>query len=187
MMYHRGAASDFDEWELLGNPGWSYKDCLHYFKKSEGFNDPRLPVGHPKGPLTKRIPKPQYEEFEPEFHSDAGPWQITYHHLFETTEGFIRASIAEGVPFNKDFNGSGTMGVNRVQTFIQRDAVRSSAARAYLGRGQFLNEDGKPRADRGRVRIVFGANIVRILVQMRLGVKIAVGAEFLDSNRRKAC
>jgi len=186
MMYHRGAASDFDEWELLGNPGWSYKDCLRYFKKAEGLNDPRLPVGHPRGPLTKRIRKPQYEEFEPEFHSEFGPWQITYHHLFGTSEGFIRASMAEGIPFNKDFNGSSTLGTNRIQTFIQRDAIRSSAARAYLGKGQYLNADGKPRADRGRVRIVYGANIVRILVQMRRGVKVAVGAEFLDSNRGRS-
>ncbi|KAG0043612.1 hypothetical protein BGZ83_011213 [Gryganskiella cystojenkinii] len=183
MMYHRGPASDFDEWELLGNPGWSYKECLHYFKKSEGLNDPRLPVGHPRGPLTKRVVKPKYEEFEAEYHNETGPWQITYHHMFGATEGFIRASVAEGVPFNKDFNGSSTMGVNRVQTFIQRDAIRSSAARAYLGKGQFLGENGKPRADRGRVRIVYGANIVRILVQMRRGVKVAVGAEFLDANR----
>lgn len=115
MMYHRGPASDYDEWEMLGNPGWSYKECLHYFKKAEGFNDPNLPVGHPKGPLTNRIRKPQYETFEPEFHGTEGPWQITYHHLFDSTEAFIRANVAEGVPFNKDFNGSSTIGVNRVQ------------------------------------------------------------------------
>ncbi|KAG0363081.1 hypothetical protein BGZ54_008360 [Gamsiella multidivaricata] len=181
MMYHRGPASDYDEWESLGNPGWSYKECLHYFKKAEGFNDPTLPVGHLRGPLTKRTPKPQYEEFEPEFHGTDGPWQITYHHMYGSAEGFVRANVAENVPFNKDFNGSSTLGVNRVQTFIQRNAVRSSAARAYLGPDRLL-KNGKPRVDRGRIRIVYGAHIVRVLVQKRRGVKIAIGAEFLDTN-----
>ncbi|KAF9304479.1 hypothetical protein BGZ74_001439 [Mortierella antarctica] len=183
MMYHRGPASDYDEWEMLGNPGWSYKECLHYFKKAEGFNDPNLPVGHPKGPLTNRIRKPQYETFEPEFHGTEGPWQITYHHLFGVTEAFIRANVAEGVPFNKDFNGSSTIGVNRIQTFIDRKAVRSSAARAYLGPDQLL-KDGKPRQDRGHIRIVYGAKIVRVLIQKRKGVKVAIGAEFLDTNHQ---
>ncbi|KAG0003897.1 hypothetical protein BGZ65_001266 [Modicella reniformis] len=181
MMYHRGPASDYDAWEALGNPGWSYKECLHYFKKSEGFNDPNLPVGHPRGPLTKRTRKPQFEGFEPEFHGTEGPWQISYHHLFDSVEGFVRANVAEGVPFNVDFNGSSTIGVNRVQTFIQRNAVRSSAARAYLGPDQLLL-NGKPKPDRGRVRIVYGAHIVRVLIQMRQGLKVAIGAEFLDSK-----
>ncbi|KAF9920034.1 hypothetical protein FBU30_010227 [Linnemannia zychae] len=181
MMYHRGPPSDYDEWGTLGNEGWNYQECLRYFKKAEGFNDPNLPVGHPKGPLTKRIRKAQYEEFEPEYHGTEGPWQITYHHLWGSAEGFIRGNIAEGIPFNKDFNGRSTMGVNRVQTFIQRDAVRSSAARAYLG-PDMLMKDGKPKADRGNIRIVYGANIVRILIQNRRGTKVAVGAEFLDTN-----
>ncbi|KAG0274211.1 hypothetical protein BGZ95_009999 [Linnemannia exigua] len=183
MMYHRGPASDYDEWGTLGNEGWSYKECLYYFKKSEGFNDPNLPVGHPQGPLTNRIRKPQYEEFEPEYHGTDGPWQITYHHLWGASEGFIRGNIAAGVPFNKDFNGSSTLGTNRVQTFIQRDAIRSSAARAYLGPDRLL-KDGKPRTDRGNIRIVYGAHIVRILVQNSRGTKVAIGAEFLDANHQ---
>ncbi|KAF9357534.1 hypothetical protein BGX34_009340 [Mortierella sp. NVP85] len=181
MMYHRGPASDYDEWEALGNPGWNYKECLHYFKKAEGFNDPSLPVGHPRGPLTNRIRRPQYEEFEPEFHGTDGPWQISYHHMCGSTEGFVRANVALGLPFNKDFNGSSTIGVNRIQTFIQRNAVRSSSARAYLGPDQLL-QNGKPKPGRGRVRVVYGAHIVRVLIQERRGVKVAIGAEFLDSK-----
>lgn len=35
MVYIRGHASDFDDWEALGNPGWGWKDVLPHFIKSE--------------------------------------------------------------------------------------------------------------------------------------------------------
>ena len=35
----RGNPKDFDEWESLGAEGWSYKDVLPFFKKSQRFHD----------------------------------------------------------------------------------------------------------------------------------------------------
>ncbi|KAF9162090.1 hypothetical protein BGX21_002609 [Mortierella sp. AD011] len=178
MMYHRGPASDYDEWESLGNPGWSYKDCLSYFKKSEGFNDPDLPPTHPRGPLTNRVRKPLYETFDPEYHGTEGPWQVSSHYLHGASEGFVRANIAEGVKFNKDFNGESTLGVNKIQTFIQRDGVRSSLSRAFLKPKGVVPGGGA----RGTIRVVLGADIRRVLVQMKGGVKMAYGVEFVDHN-----
>ncbi|KAG0341736.1 hypothetical protein BG004_005925 [Podila humilis] len=178
MMYHRGGPDDYNEWDSLGNPGWSYKDCLPYFKKSEGFSDPNLPASHAQGPITNRVRKPQYETHDPAYHGTEGPWQVSYHHLFGSTEAFIRANVAEGVAFNKDFNGETTLGVNRIQTFIQRDAVRSSLSRAFLSSKEVVPGGGA----RGTIRVVYGANIQRILMQMRRGVKMASGVEFLDAN-----
>ncbi|KAG0087043.1 hypothetical protein BGZ93_010131 [Podila epicladia] len=178
MMYHRGARGDYDEWESFGNPDWSYQDCLPYFKKSEGFNDPDLPATHAKGPMTSRVRKTQYETHDPAYHGTEGPWQVTFHNLFGSTEGFIRANVAEGVAFNKDFNGETTLGVNRIQTFIQRDAVRSSLSRAFLKPKGIVPGGGA----RGTIRVVYGANIQRVLVQMCRGVKMAYGVEFVDHN-----
>lgn len=35
MVYVRGAAADFDDWAASGASGWSYADCLPYFKRAE--------------------------------------------------------------------------------------------------------------------------------------------------------
>lgn len=38
MMYVRGDPKDFESWAKQGNNGWSYKDVLPFFKKSEKHN-----------------------------------------------------------------------------------------------------------------------------------------------------
>ena len=37
MLYVRGQATDYDVWAQMGCTGWSYKDVLPYFKKSENW------------------------------------------------------------------------------------------------------------------------------------------------------
>jgi choline dehydrogenase len=38
LVWTRGSASDYDAWEVLGNPGWGWKDLLPYFMRVS-YND----------------------------------------------------------------------------------------------------------------------------------------------------
>ena len=51
MVYVRGNACDFDEWETQGALGWSYKECLPYFKRSETWQDGEDEYRRGQGPL----------------------------------------------------------------------------------------------------------------------------------------
>ena len=37
MIYMRGNKHDYDQWADAGNSGWSYQECLPYFKKLENI------------------------------------------------------------------------------------------------------------------------------------------------------
>lgn len=45
MTFFRGNPDDFDAWGRLGNEGWSWKDCLKYFKKLESLDDKSILKG----------------------------------------------------------------------------------------------------------------------------------------------
>ncbi|KAG0034766.1 hypothetical protein BGZ82_005615 [Podila clonocystis] len=179
MSYTRGPKDDYNYWaNEAGNPGWSYEEVLPYFKKSERFHDPALPATHPLGPRTDRIYQPEYDTFEPEYHGIEGLWKVSFHHLYNSSTGFIRAHEAMGTRRNPDYNGESMLGVCRTQTFIQPDGYRSSASIAFLGDPKFVPGG----CDRGTVRIVTKVHVERLLLEKRNGVQTAVGVVFRDER-----
>ncbi len=110
MVYIRGSAEDFDEWEAMGNPGWSWREVLPYFKRSE-CND--------RG--------------EDEFRGGRGPLHVSTmeRDLHPLCQNFLRAAGECGFPKNSDFNGMSQEGVGLYQNTV-KNGIRMSAARAYL-------------------------------------------------------
>ena len=109
MVYIRGNAADFDEWESLGNPGWGFADVLPYFKRSE-----------------------DNERGADAYHGAGGPIGISDGRSgLAATEAWVEAALQAGHVHTTDFNGPSQEGVGRYQVF-ERDGVRSSTSRAYL-------------------------------------------------------
>jgi choline dehydrogenase len=59
LIYIRGQPEDFDHWAQLGNRGWSWDDCLPYFKKAGRWEGEETDLRGKSGPLfTSRMDMP---------------------------------------------------------------------------------------------------------------------------------
>ena len=59
LIYIRGQPEDYDHWGQLGNRGWSWDDCLPYFKQAERWEGEGSAVRGKEGPLfTSRTDRP---------------------------------------------------------------------------------------------------------------------------------
>lgn len=79
----------------------------------------------------------------------------------------LKAFQEYGIPYNPDYNGKSQIGVSPVQSTVG-DQRRCSAVDAYL----------RPHLTSGRVTLLTGKTVVRILVEDRR----AVGVEFMDNG-----
>ena len=108
-IYTRGHAGDYDAWAATGCRGWSYKDVLPYFIRSEGNARLRDAYHGKDGPLPVS-----------DLATDNPMDQV-----------FVQAAAEAGYPLNADFNGAVQEGVGLYQV-TQRGGERWSVARAYL-------------------------------------------------------
>jgi choline dehydrogenase-like flavoprotein len=110
MVYFRGQPRDFDEWAAAGNPGWSYREVLPYFLRSENNeNFPGSPWHAQGGPMNvKFVPKPN-----------------------PMSSAFLSSMDLLGYKPNSDFNGPDPEGYGPRQGTI-RNGRRVSTATAYL-------------------------------------------------------
>ncbi|RJF95638.1 GMC family oxidoreductase [Noviherbaspirillum saxi] len=109
LLYVRGQREDYDRWAALGNPGWSYKDVLPYFKKSE-----------------------DQERGESKYHGVGGPLKVSDLRLRRRiADCFIQAAKEIGIPYNEDYNGAAQEGVAYFQQTASK-GLRCSTAKAFL-------------------------------------------------------
>jgi len=111
MVYVRGHACDFDEWEELGAKGWAYADCLPYFRRAESWMGGADDYRGADGPLVV-----------------CGGNDMALNPLYEA---FIDAGIEAGYPASSDYNGYQQEGFGPMQMTV-KDGVRCSTALAYL-------------------------------------------------------
>jgi choline dehydrogenase-like flavoprotein len=59
LIYIRGQPEDYDHWAQLGNRGWSWDDCLPYFRRAERWEGDGSAVRGKEGPLfTSKTDRP---------------------------------------------------------------------------------------------------------------------------------
>jgi choline dehydrogenase len=110
MVYFRGHPSDFDDWAAAGNPGWSYREVLPYFLRSEHNED---------------YPDSAY-------HGQGGPMNVTHiRRPNPMTPAFLEAMRGLGFTRTNDFNGPTSEGYGPRQGTILKGR-RVSTATAYL-------------------------------------------------------
>src|SRR5215813_8946634 len=109
MIYIRGNAADFDGWADDSAPGWSYREMLPYFIKSECN-----------------------ERGDSRYHGHTGPLAVQdSRSMHPLVDHLLEAAARCDYHYNDDFNGASQMGFGRYQ-LTQRNGVRCSAASAYL-------------------------------------------------------
>jgi choline dehydrogenase-like flavoprotein len=109
MSWVRGNRGDYDRWAMAGLDGWSYRDVLPYFRRSETWEGGADAYRGGDGPL--RIQGAR-----------------TTDPLFDA---YRAAAEAQGYAFTPDHNGARQDGVSRSQSCIYKGR-RQSAAVAYL-------------------------------------------------------
>ena len=109
LIYVRGQAEDYDRWAALGNVGWSWRDVLPHFIKSEHNSRGASPAHGATGPL----------------------WCSDIEKKHELIEAIIDGAEELGVPRTSDFNGGDQEGVGYYQLFTHK-GKRCSTSVAYL-------------------------------------------------------
>ncbi len=113
MVYVRGHACDFDEWEELGADNWSFADCLPYFRKAETW------IGGAD-----------------EYRGNQGPLATCNGNAMQLNplyQAFINAGVDAGYLSTPDTNGHQQEGFGPMDMTV-KNGERCSASTAYLQR-----------------------------------------------------
>ncbi|SHN22774.1 GMC family oxidoreductase [Rhizobacter sp. OV335] len=142
MIYMRGQARDYDQWGALGNPGWSWRECLPFFKQHEDFHKGADEFHAAPG-------------FDRSGQRAGGEWRVEKQRLrWEILDAFAQAAQQAGIPHSNDFNRGDNEGVGYFDV-NQRSGIRWNAAKAFL----------RPALRRPNLQVWTGAQIARLLIE----------------------
>lgn len=130
----RGNQGDYDGWAQSGATGWSYDDCLPYFRKLEH---------HANGDTT--------------YHGGSGPIGVTtappVEQMSPVGQAWYKAVEQAGYPVSEDLNGASQEGIGRPDANFA-DGVRQSSASTYL----------KQAIGRSNLQVITGAQATRVIM-----------------------
>ncbi|KAK9299422.1 hypothetical protein QLX08_007582 [Tetragonisca angustula] len=110
MIYSRGSPADYDAWAAHGNPGWSYRDVLPYFIKSENC---------------------KLLDQDVRFHGHGGYLDVTSPpYVSPLRDRFLQAGVELGYDVI-DYNADEIIGFSTAQVHL-RNGHRVSASKAFL-------------------------------------------------------
>ena len=110
MVYVRGHAMDYEEWEDQGATDWGYKHCLPYFRKAD-----------------------DWKFGSDEYRAQDGPLSVNNGNNRQNPlyDAFIEAGVEAGYFHTPDYNGHRQEGFGPMHMTV-KDGVRWSTANAYL-------------------------------------------------------
>jgi choline dehydrogenase len=109
LLYIRGQHADFDDWARAGAAGWSYREVLPYFKRSE-----------------------RYAGGKSEYHGAGGELDVSdLRNDHPACRAWLEAGAQAGHPRSDDFNGAHDSGLGAYQLTLA-GRWRASAATAFL-------------------------------------------------------
>eukprot|EP00435_Cladocopium_sp_Y103_P004273 s2170_g1.t1 len=159
MAYVRGSPRDYDLWaEKLGADGWSWKEVLPYFKKSQGLSAEGAPA----------------EAVQSDAHGLQGPWGVSFRSpQLPSVSRFVAAATEQGYTLG-DYNSAARSetdaagrGVVSPHQFSIKNGQRSCTSTAFL----------EPHMDhRSNLTVSTMARARRVLLEG----KRAVGVEYVD-------
>ena len=149
MVYMRGHRLDYDEWAAAGNPGWSFREVLPYFKKSENNEE--------------------FGDSDPVYHGKGGLMNVrnadSYNPLVDM---MCEAAASMQMLLTSDFNGAQQEGFGRRQLTVL-NGRRVSTATAFL----------RPARDRRNLTVIVDGLVDRVALTGRraTGVTLRTGTQ----------
>jgi choline dehydrogenase len=162
MAYVRGHPGDFDAWAEGGATGWSYRDVLPYFRKSEGLA--------PSDEIAIDAPA----------HNTTGRLGVSVRSpILSGAREFVEAAVAAGIP-RGDYNGRDRGGPDGVVSLLQTSTRAGKRSSTYHA---FLEGDVEQRPN---LTIITGARATRVLLSGSPGHMMATGVEYrLDTGEAR--
>ncbi|XP_071540782.1 glucose dehydrogenase [FAD, quinone]-like [Panulirus ornatus] len=135
LLYVRGNRRDYDNWETMGNPGWSYRDVLKYFRKAEDYRG------------TRNI------QTASQYHGRGGPLVVEDKTWgAPVTNAILRAGLQLGYDVI-DANGPEQIGFT-IPDLTTRDGRRGSTAVTYIQPAS---------SSRPNLHVAFNSHVTQIL------------------------